>query len=159
MKRIALLPLAALLVLSACTTRYIANTRIEDTSENRAILTVIEQYRRAVDDRDVERILELTTDDFFEDPGTPNDASDDYDKAGLRARLESSFAKVQDQRLRIDVRKIHVSDDGKTAHVEYRFDFRYRLNLPNANEWREANDLNRVSLRRVDDSWKFTAGL
>lgn len=158
MKRLAL-PLLALLAVTSCTTKYIGNTRIEDTSENRDILRVIEQYRRAMDDKDVQRILELCADDFFEDPGTPGDPSDDYDKIGLRTRLEETFAKVEEQRLRMDVRKVNVVDDGKRAFVEYRYDLRYRLNLPNASEWRDATDLSRISLKRQDGTWKITGGI
>lgn len=159
MLRYALLPLAALMVLSSCTTRYIGNTRIKDTEENRAILRVIEQYRRAVEDRDAQRILDLTSANFFEDPGTPNHPSDDYDKAGLRRKLDASFAAVQDQRLRIDVRKLEIDPKANRASVEYSYDLRYRLNLPSAEEWREAQDLNRVLLRREDGDWKFVSGL
>jgi ketosteroid isomerase-like protein len=155
---ISLIPLV-LLLLAGCTTRYIGNTKVEDTAENRAILLVIEQYRRAVEDRDIQRILELTSDDFFEDPGTPGDPSDDYDKRGLRERLEASFSKVEDQRLRIDVRRLQKRENGTVA-VEYRFDFRYKLALPGANEWRETMDLNRVVLGQSEDgSWKFLSGL
>lgn len=160
MKRLApLASLALLLAVTACTTKYIGNTRIEDTAENREILRVVEQYRRAMDDRDVQRILELCADEFFEDPGTPSDPSDDYDKIGLRTRLEATFAKVEEQRLRIDVRKIQFADDGKTAFVEYRYDLRYRLNLPNAGEWRDSNDLSRLSMKRVADGWLITGGI
>ena len=158
MMRLAL-PLLALLSVSACTTKYIGNSRVEDTAENRDVLRVVEQYRRAMDDKDVQRILELTSDDFFEDPGTPGDPSDDYDKIGLRTRLEATFAKVEEQRLRIDVRRITFADDDKRAFVEYRYDLRYRLNLPNATEWRDATDLSRLSMKRQDGTWKITGGL
>lgn len=162
MKRLALLPLAALL-LAGCSTKYIGNTRIEDTEENREILRVVEQYRRAVEDRDVQRILDLTSDKYFEDPGTPYDSSDDYDKAGLQQRLDQAFSKVQDQHLVIDVRKVQLNEDEDRAAVDYRFDYRYRLDLPNANEWREQSDLNRIELAREgeDDkaAWKIISGL
>lgn len=159
MKRLVLLSFAMVLALGACTTRYIGNTKIEDTEQNREILRVIEQYRRAVDDRDAPRILELTSASFFEDPGTPNDPSDDYDKAGLRRKLEEVFSTVEDQRLRIDVLKLEMNKEKDRAFVEYRYDLRYRLNLPNAREWREAKDLNRVELRREDGQWRFVSGL
>lgn len=154
-----LAPALALLAVSVgCSTRYIGNTQVEDTEENRAILLVVEQYRRAVEDRDVQRILDLTSDSFFEDPGTPGDPSDDYDKRGLRQKLEESFSKVEDQRLRIDVRKLHELDRGRVA-VEYRFDYRYKLALPSAPEWREFVDVNRVVLVNEGGNWRFVSGL
>jgi hypothetical protein len=160
MKRPVLLLVAALLGVSACGTRYIGNTRIEDTDENRAILRVVEQYRRAVEDRDVERVLSLTSDRYFEDPGTPHNPADDYDKAGLRERLVSSFAKVQEQRLTIDARRVELNEDENEATVDYRFDFRYRLDLPQAGgQWREQNDLNRLEVRLEGEDWKIVSGL
>src|SRR5690606_29185326 len=155
-----LAPALAVLVASVgCTTRYIGNTQVEDTEENRAILLVIEQYRRAVEDRDVQKILDLTSENFFEDPGTPGDPSDDYDKRGLRKKLEEAFSQVEDQRLRIDVRKLNHLDDRRAA-VEYRFDFRYQLNLPSAEGWREFMDVNRVVLvEEGDGKWRFLSGL
>ncbi|MFO7157008.1 MAG: nuclear transport factor 2 family protein [Pseudomonadota bacterium] len=154
-----LAPALAVLVASVgCTTRYIGNTQVEDTEENRAILLVIEQYRRAVEDRDIQRILDLTSEDFFEDPGTPGDPSDDYDKRGLRQKLEESFSRIADQRLRIDVRKLHQLDRDRVA-VEYRFDYRYKLALPSAPEWREFIDVNRVVLVREGEQWRFLSGL
>lgn len=159
MKRTALLLPLAVLLLSACTTRYLGNTRIEDTKENRELLTVVEQYRRAVEDRDVQRILALTSDRFFEDPGTPYDPTDDYDKAGLAQVLQESFSKVTDQRLVIDARKVEIDERQGRAHVDYRFDFRYRLDLPDANQWREQTDLNRLSFVREGREWKIVSGL
>jgi hypothetical protein len=150
-----------LVLLASCSTRYIGNTKVEDTSENREILQVVEQYRRAVEDRDVQRVLDLTSDRYMEDPGTPGDPSDDYDKAGLRKRLETSFSKVEEQRLRIDARKITRFEGEKlpTVGVEYRFDFRYKMALPGNGEWREAMDLNRVVLVQEEDGWKILSGL
>ncbi len=159
MKRPVLLLIAALLGASACSTRYIGNTRIEDTDENRAVLRVVEQYRRAVEDRDVERVLSLTSDRYFEDPGTPHIPADDYDKAGLREKLESSFAKVQEHRLAIDVRRLKMNDDEDEVAVDYRFDYRYRLDMARAEQWREQNDLNRLELRLEDGEWKIVSGL
>lgn len=154
-----LLLVLGLALLVGCTTRYIGNTQVEDTEENRAILRVIEQYRRAVEDRDIQRILDLTSDNFFEDPGTPGDPSDDYDKRGLRLKLEESFAKVEDQNLRIDVLKLDHLEENR-ASVDYRFAFRYRLMLPSAEGWREHVDVNRVVLvREGDGQWRFLSGL
>jgi len=157
--RLALLPLAILLVLTACTTRYIGNSMIEDNEENREILHVIEAYRRAVEDRDIQKILDLTSASYFEDPGTPGDPSDDYDKAGLREKLEETFAQIEDLTLRIDPRKVEFSEDRSRVFVEYRYDLRFRMILPSASEWRETQDLKRVELKREDGTWRFVAGI
>lgn len=159
MKRAALVVVLAIGA-SACSTRYIGNTRIEDTEENREMLRVVEQYRRAVEDRDVERILELTSDTYFEDPGTPYDPADDYDKSGLRERLQEAFARVLEQRLVIEARRLTLDEDDESrANVDYRFDYRYRLDMAGADEWRSQSDLNRLELVNEDGTWRIASGL
>lgn len=164
---ILLLPVA--LLAAGCSTKFIGETQIEDTHENREVLRFLEQYRRAVEDRDVQRILEMTSDRFFEDPGTPHEPRDDYDKAGLAKRLEESFAHVRDQYLQITARKIEweeVEDraTGKTTDIvslDYFFDYRFRLELPGGGteDWRREMDVNRVRLIREGDTWRFLSGL
>jgi hypothetical protein len=151
------IPLAVLL--SACGTKYIPSTQIEDTEENRQLLRVVEQYRRAVEDKDVDRILELTSDSFFEDPGTPGDPSDDYDKAGLKTRLQENFAKLADQKLDLSVRKVHYNEQETEATVEYSFDYRYQLTMPGGNDWRADRDLEQVTLRREKGTWRIVRGI
>lgn len=162
MKRTPLLALVPVAFLAAaCTTKYIGDSKIEDNSENRAVLRVIEQYRRAVEDKDVQRILELTSDRYFEDPGTPQEPRDDYDKAGLARRLEESFAHVQDQHLQINARKLEMGKGEKTVSVDYLYDYRFRLELPGGpkDDWRKEMDVNRVTLVREGGEWKFVSGL
>ena len=156
---LALVPVA--LLAASCTTKYIGDSRIEDNSDNREVLRVIEQYRRAVEDKDVDRILALTSDKYFEDPGTPHEPRDDYDKAGLKRRLEEAFAHVEDQHLQINARKIEWGDDEETVAVDYLYDYRFRVELPGGakDDWRKEMDVNRVELVRVDDDWKFVSGL
>ncbi len=154
-----LLPVA--LLGAGCSTKYIANTQIEDTAENREVLRVLEQYRRAFEDRDVQRILELTSDKYFDDPGTPHDPRDDFDKAGLERRLEQAFAHVRDQSLQITARKLQMDDDEQTATVDYLFELRFRLEMPGGprEDWRKEMDVNRVRLVREGEEWKFISGL
>lgn len=160
MTRPLLLALGILLFATACSTRYIGNTRIEDTEENRQILRLVEQYRRAVEDRDIDRLLSLVSDNYFEDPGTPGDPSDDYDKAGLRERLEASFARVVDHRLGIDVRKVEHDEARGRVNVDYAFTYRYRLDLRDgADAWREQIDVNRLVFQREADGWRILSGL
>lgn len=149
----------ALVLLVSCSTKYIPSTQIEDTEENRELLRVVEQYRRAVEDRDVDRILALTSDSFFEDPGTPGDPSDDYGKPGLRERLVTAFGKLGEQHLDMSVRKLHYSEDGNEAKVEYSFDHRYQLEMAAGKEWHADRDLNRVTLRREAGGWRILSGI
>ena len=164
---ILLLPVA--LLAAGCSTKYIGETQIEDTKANREVLRVLEQYRRAVEDRDVQQILAMTSDRFFEDPGTPHEPRDDYDKAGLAKRLEDAFAHVRDQYLQISARKLERKEavDRETGKkqeavsLDYFFDYRFRLVLPGGGpeDWRKEMDVNRVRLVREGDTWRFLSGL
>lgn len=157
MRFLATLPLAVAVL--GCSSRYIANTQIEDTEENRSVLEVVEHYRRAMEDKDLDRILSLISDSFFEDPGTPHDPKDDYDKARLKERLTESFARLKEQRLDISPRKVKIDDEERGAQVEYVYDFRYLLALPQGDLWKQDIDVNRLTLRKEGETWKVVSGL
>lgn len=162
MKRLTVL-VALLAAASACTTKFIGDTQIEDTDENREVLRVVEQYRRAMEDEDLGRVLELTSDSFFEDPGTPHDPKDDYDKAGLKKRLEEAFASTVEQRLEMNVRRLELDEEARKAKVDYLFDHRFRLKLAaegaGDGEWHRKSDVSRAQLVREGESWKIVSGI
>ena len=77
---------ASALLLTGCATRYIPNTDVEDTEENRTVVTFCERYRHAVELKDVGELLKLASNEYYEDGGNI-DASDDLDYSGLRDYL------------------------------------------------------------------------
>src|SRR3954451_892149 len=86
----ALLGLAALPCLAGCATHYIPNTDVEDTEDNRKLVTFCERYRHAVEGKDVATLLKLAAPSYYEDGGNA-DPTDDIDYAGLKAYLPTKF--------------------------------------------------------------------
>jgi hypothetical protein len=89
-----LLLLAAVLVATACGQSFIPNTDVQDSAENRHIIEFCEEYRRAVERRNVALLFSLAHPSYYEDGGNI-DASDDIDYAGLREFLDSKFKEAR----------------------------------------------------------------
>src|SRR5262245_54035220 len=85
------LVLSTFLALGACSEHYIPNTDVEDTEENRKLISFCERYRHAVERRDVVALLKLVSPDYYEDGGNA-DAEDDMDYAQFKAYLTGSAA-------------------------------------------------------------------
>src|SRR5262245_45057912 len=73
--------------------RMIPGTSVPDTDDNQAILKTIETYRARLVEKNVDGLLVLASDKYFEDSGTPR-ADDDYGYQGLREVLTTSLQRV-----------------------------------------------------------------
>src|SRR5262245_48953989 len=96
---------AASALLAGCAMRYIPNTDVEDTDENRKVITFCERYRHAVELKDVAELLKLAANDYYEDGGNV-DASDDLDYTGLKEYLTSRFEDARAIRYEIRYRRV-----------------------------------------------------
>ena len=110
MRRIPLLLLA--LVTGACGTKNIPNTRVPDTHDNREVLDFVEKYRKAVEDRDIGTLLQLTSRDYFDDNGTPQ-GDDDIDYDALQAGLQRLRQEVLGARYQISYRAVTFTENSK----------------------------------------------
>ena len=59
------------------------------TEENKQIIETVEQYRRRMLEHNVEGLLVLASESYFEDSGTPR-SDDDYGYDGLKQVLEQA---------------------------------------------------------------------
>ena len=57
--------------------KNIPNTTVKDTPENRSVITFMENYRNAVEARDVGALLAMAHPQYLDDNGTPEDKTDD----------------------------------------------------------------------------------
>lgn len=151
-----LLLAVAALASAACAPRRIPGTEIPNTSENRAVQAVVEQYRVALEKRDAQAILALVAPTYYDTAGTP-DPADDLDRAHLEASLKEDLAKTDSLRVEFTLRKIEVSGD--EAQAEVFFDTYYRVKTPQVAVPRRDSDVHRMRLKRIDQQWKFVAGL
>lgn len=131
---------------------------IPDTPDAQAVLSVLQTYREAMENLDVDTILSLASKDYADPMGTP-DADDDLTYEDLRTKLEKDFADVRTLRLDLDVTRMDFGPKNETVQVTYRYDMRYQLALPSGDKWHNALDVNRMVLRREDDGWKVISGL
>jgi ketosteroid isomerase-like protein len=151
-----LLLVLASLAVAACAPKRIPGTDIEDTRENRAVYSVIEDYVAAMNQRDPAAVLTHVSDDYFDDAGTPEPA-DDLDRERLEKALEEDLARVEASKLAVSLRKIEVADD--TAFAEIFYDSYYRVQTPGGPVPRRDSDVHRVRLKKVEGAWKITGGL
>lgn len=152
-------PLAALLVLlalSACAAKRIPGTDIRDDPDTRAIVAVIDDYRKAVEARDSRAVMALVSPLYFDDAGTA-DPSDDLDYAQLEKALPADFEKLAGVRLEIGVKQISV--DGDKASAEVFYDGHFRVVTPRGEVAKTESDVQRMRFHHEKSGWKFVSGL
>lgn len=160
-----LLFLLALLSASACAPRLIPGTLIEDTTEARQLIDVMAAYTAALEARDTEKILALTSPDFFETSGTV-EGDDDFDRQGLELKLKEWFSHFRAVRSRVEVRKItfETNPEGKVirAQVAYFYDISFQVPEGNGSDklvWQTESDTKEMAFRLEDGLWKILHGI
>lgn len=143
--------------LTGCATRYIPNTDVEDTDENRDIIKFCEQYRKAIERKDVGVLLSLASPRYYEDGGNV-DPSDDLDYEGLREWLEGRFQMTKAIRYEIRYRKVTQNDSGR-IFVIYTYSSSYKIPGLKQDEWRHTVADNRLELEREGKGFKILAGM
>ena len=152
----ATLPIAWLGVVG-CSKSYIPNTDVEDTSDNRRVISFCEDYRKAVEERDVRRLLKMASPRYFEDGGNTN-PEDDLDYEGLKSYLTTTFVKTQAIRYEIRYRRI-AKDETKKIFVEFSYSASYRILGLKGEEWKHTVADNRLELVPEGESFKILAGM
>lgn len=156
------LPLAAALIVSgaglaSCAKQTIVNTDVDDTRENRAVVRFCEEYRHAVEDKDVARLLAMASPKYQDDGGTVG-GDDDIDYEGLKAYLTGKFAQAEGIRYEIRYRRVYPAD-AKTLHVEYTYSASYKQPAAKGTDWRHTVADNRIVLERDGETFKVLSGM
>ncbi len=152
-----LLLCCVLLTASSSCVRKIPGTEIDDTSETRAVLDVVERYRGAVEQRNAADVVALVDDKFHDDAGTGT-AEDDLDYKSLTASLPAKFQKLDDVKLDLSVRRIEFENDDQNVRVTYTYNLSFRIPQLSAKPQNES-DIKQMMLHRVDKSWKILSGI
>ena len=136
---------------------YFPGTTIPRTEQNRKVIETVEAYRRRLLERNIEGLLVLASDKYFEDSGTPR-SDDDYGYDGLRAVLTAQLKRVKSMRYEIEYRNIKLT--GNRAEVEVFLDGSFELAADAGDRYRRVNDHHRFILEQVDENkWKFLSGM
>jgi ketosteroid isomerase-like protein len=147
--------LAALLA-AACA-RNIPNTEIRDTTDNRAIISAVDAYRKAFDTRNVDGVMMLVSPRYYDDGGTI-DASDDVDYKALPVVLQDTFQRIKDVRLEFGITNIEIVGD--KAMVDLFYDAKYRVTTPRNEIAKRDTDVQRLVFQKDEQgAWKIITGL
>lgn len=155
MARAAALPFV--LALAGCSQTYIANTDVEDNGPNRRVITFCEDYRHAVEDRNVVRLLAMASPRYHEDAGTPA-GDDDIDYDGLKAFLTAQFQGTSAIRYEIRYRKVTFTETGH-VWVDYMYAASFRVPGVKGEEWRHSVAENRLDLVADGEGFKIVSGM
>ena len=137
-------------------TDYFPGTTIQRNEDNLKIIETVEKYRRRMLEHNVDGLLVLASQRYFEDSGTPR-SDDDYGYEGLRQVLANKLKLVKSLRYEIEYRNISVRGD--EAEVEVFLDGSFELAADYGDRYRRVNDYHRFLLAREGDEWKFVRGM
>ena len=151
--------LAVLLaVAAACAPKLLPGTDVKETRETRAIYDVIQQWVKAMNERNAAGVLAVVAPDYYDDAGTP-DPSDDLDRQKLEKSVAEDLAKVEGSRLAVTIRRIDVDSGAATATAELYYDSYYRVQTASGAIPRRDSDVYRLRLKKADGAWKIASGL
>jgi hypothetical protein len=139
----------------------IPGTNIPATDANREIIDTVEEYRQKLVEKNVDGLLLLASDKYFEDGGTPQ-ANDDYGYSGLAGILSSRLQRVESIRYEIQYKSIKIDNDGR-AEVEAFLNGAFELQGEVGERYRRISDFHRFMLVRAPNGgtfkWKFVSGM
>ena len=141
------------LAMVACSRTYIPNTDVEDTSVNRQVIAYCEQYRHAMEDKDVGRLLKVMSPGYFGDRGN---VSADYDQ--VRDFLTGDFLKTSAIRYEIRYRRVTFTETNH-VYVDYTYAAAWKLPGVKVDEWHHKVADNRLDLIRDGESFKIVGGM
>jgi hypothetical protein len=146
------------LLSTSCSKQYIPNTDVEENDFNRKVVEFCEEYRHAVERRNVALLLKLADQSYYEDGGNI-DATDDLDYAGLKLFLERQFRGVSAVRYEIRYRDVSRGRNDR-IFVDFTYSASYKLPTDEGTSvWRRKVADNRLELLEQDDAFKIVAGM
>ncbi len=151
--------LAAGLTTAGCGPRYVKGTEVEYTAERQHLADLVERYRLAMEQRDVDALRELASDDYYENASTTTDPEDDYGHAGLERVFTDLINNVKDVKYEVEITDIQVMGEGKSAHVDLEYTGKYLYTIGEQDRWQTVSDKNRLSFRKEKDQWRIVSGM
>ena len=152
--------LALTFCLAGCAVRKIPNTEIDDNDDTRAIIDVIEQYRRAVLTKNAQTIVDLADEEFLDDGGSAS-PDDDLEYKTLFTVLPARLKNFDDIKLEIAVRKIEIDKDGLVARATYTYSTSWKMPALNP-KTQSDSEIKQMTFKLADKAkrqWKITSGI
>ncbi len=156
----ALLPIYVLLalLLSGCGPNYIGDTEIEDTPENREVLTMVEDYRRAIETRDIGTLQQLVSRRYYENASTTDVDEDDYGRDEVLVSVLPMLAESV-QKVFYKVRVTSIAIRKEHALVDFEYVLKFRFLDGTKSQWALKSDVNQLELVREEGSWRILSGM
>jgi hypothetical protein len=154
---LALLPVVGV---GGCKPDLIPGTSVEDSEENRKVLTFLTRYQAAMQERSVDKVVALCAADYFEDNGN-QEPKDDYNLDGLKSKLAEHFGRTKELVLEVYVQQIEHGQDDRMS-VAYRYNTRALVGFPSGDKWLTATEVNKIVLRPVagdEIGYRIVSGL
>ena len=145
------------LAVGACARQTIPNTDVEDTELNRDVISFCEEYRHAVEQRNVGLLLKLADKNYYEDGGNI-DATDDLDYAGLEEYLKGRFEHTKAIRYEIRYRRVGRGRND-TITVDFTYSASYKIVTKKGEEWRRSVADNRLELIPQGETYRIKSGM
>jgi hypothetical protein len=156
-ERVLILTWAVLLLgVLGCNPKFIPNTEIPDSKENRDIIDFCERYRHAVEDQNIGLLLSLASERYFDNSGTPS-GDDDMDREGLETVLKERFKSIDEIRYEIRYRDIY--EFNGLVMVEYTYTTSFQYHVDEKKRWENKTADNRLELERVGESFLIVSGM
>jgi ketosteroid isomerase-like protein len=150
---------AGLLGAAGCGPRYVEGTKVEYTAEKQRLADLIERYRLAMEQRDVEALRALASRDYYENGSTTTDPADDYGYDGLERLFVDVKNNVKDVKYTVEIKEIRVMAEGESAHVDLEYTGQYLFTIGERDRWETVTDKNRLTLRKEDGNWRIISGM
>ena len=140
---------------AACAPRFINGTQIPDNPNTRAILSLMDRYRAALEARDAQAVMKLVSPNFRDNAGTET-LEDDLTYEELPKVLPGLFNRLQDTRVDLDVRRVEVQ--GTQASAVYYWNAIWRMPALTGKPQRES-ELEQMTFEKVDGEWRILSGI
>lgn len=154
------LSFAVVAVLAAsCAARKIPGTDIDDTSDTRAVIDLVDKYRLAVEEKNSQAIVGMVDETFRDDGGTSS-PDDDLDYRRLKDSLTQRFSRMDDVKLDMSVRKVEFDEAADNARVTYTYTVSFKLPGLTSRTQSET-DIKQMLLKRGDkqSAWRIVSGI
>jgi hypothetical protein len=135
----------------------IPGTQIPDIQRNREVIQTVEVYRKAMEAKDLGKLMALAHPHYYEHSGTPV-GSDDYGYKGLLRVLRKRMPQLVTVRCDLKYIRIHWPND-RQAELEVYISASFQLRTAEGERWYRMTDYNEMVLVRQKDRWLFLKGM
>ncbi|MBN2695316.1 hypothetical protein JXR93_11705 [bacterium] len=153
MKKLFTLFFIMFLAIGCGSVKMIEGTSIEDTTENRDIISFMNKYNENLIAKNSDTLFSMASKEYYDNGGTATSSKDDFGYTQLKELLNSRFEKVAEIQQKIKIVKIFKVDE--KIFVDYEYDAKFRIQ----NEWSAKKDINQMVLEKTDNGYKILKGM